>query len=62
MPKNGQVKPDQVKSLLRDPQLVSFVEVHLMNRSSRPKLKRGQMLREFQSMVAILDSAGKELT
>ena len=57
MPKDHRVQLDQVQSLLKDPQLVSFVEEHLVNTSSRPQLKRGEMLKEFQDMVAILDKA-----
>ena len=62
MPKDHRVQPNQVESVLKDPQLARFVEKHLVNTSSRPQLKRGQMLREFQDMVAILDKAEKELT
>ncbi len=62
LPKDHRVQPNQVESVLKDPQLAHFVEEHLVNTSSRPQLKRGHMLKEFQDMVAILDKAEKELT
>lgn len=62
MPKDHRLQPDQVESVLRDPHLARFVEEHLVKASSRPQLKRGQMLKEFQDMVAILEKAEKELT
>ena len=62
MSKDHRVQLDQVESLLKDPQLVRFVGEHLVNTSSRPQLKRGEMLKEFQDMVAILDKAERELT
>ncbi len=62
MPKDHRVQPNQVESVLKDPQLVHFVNEHLVNASLRPQLKRAQMLKEFQDMVDILDKAETEFT
>ncbi len=62
MPKDHRVQQNQIESVLKDPQLARFVKEQLVDTSSRPQLKRGQMLKELQDMVTILDKAEKELT
>ena len=59
--KGGQAEPDQLAHVLRDPNLIRFVENHFLHASKRTKLKRADLPTEFQNMVTVLDRAGEEL-
>lgn len=56
-----QAEPDAIRNVLRDPNLIRFVENHLVYASSRTKLRRADLLTEFQNMVTVLDRAAEEL-
>ncbi len=61
-PKGNRINPRQIETLFKDDEIVTFLKEQLASDSTRPELKRGQMLAELQRMAAVLDKAGFELT